>query len=157
MTTTRSHTQPAPERPMRHRRTLATVALVALVAVGGAACDDDDTNGALGVDAFIDRANAVCRAGIAEIDARMASLGETPSDAELDAAVDFIVDNVSAQVADMQALGPPAAIAEDMEEIWAEVHEILADMRAQGPSVFEGEDPFARLRPRLAEVGLTDC
>lgn len=137
---------------------LATLLLVGFVAAGGAACGgDDDATDALSVDDFIDHSNAICQAGNAEIDAMMAALGEPPSDDQLAEAVDFIVDNVSAQVTDMQALGRPAAIADDMTEIWGDVNEILADMRTQGPSIFEGDDPFAELRPRLAEVGLTDC
>lgn len=163
-----------------HRRS-AALAACCLIALGGlAACgsDDEDTGSAPTTPAstsaaapttaaptaaagltkaeFVTKANAICTAGNAEIEAASASLGATPTTAQIAAfATATLIPSVSKQLDDIRALGIPEADKATVEPILAESDAVLTSLKAD-PSQLE-EDPFAAVNTKLTSYGLTAC
>ena len=133
--------------------------LLLTVAVLAAACGDDG-NAPLSRGDFVSQANAICVAGDARIEKVVSPLaaGGQPSPQTLQTVLDGIVAE-SHKIADqIDALDPPANLANAVDAMLVEFRAAIDRTEAQGLAFFDTEDdPFAKASAMAADIGLASC
>ena len=142
-------------------RQLPRVGFVAL-ALAGAACGDEENR--LSADDFREQANELCAEfNRADDEAAEEFFGdEEPSTEEV---VAFFEDSALPRVRqlldDLDELGPPESLEEEVDELLATARDALADVEQgieEDPvGFFEGDDPFAAVDARAIDLGLDAC
>ena len=120
--------------------------------------------GAPAVDDYLAEVNAICTAGNQQLDA-LAAEGfaddAEPTEEQLVAVLDQIVDVIVAQLDDIEALEPPADLAPAVDAWLADARTTADDVRASGPAFFDqqanGENPFADVNATAIEIGFDAC
>ncbi len=83
---------------------------------------------------------------------------DTATEAERQKSTDDLVAVIEAEIADLDALEPPSAMAEDADAMVAAAREAVGVMRQQGAGFWLDEsDPFADVNQLAAELGLEAC
>ena len=142
-------------------RRLPQVGFVAL-ALAGAACGDDENR--LSAEDFRAQANEICADfNRADDDAAEEFFGnEEPSTEDV---VAFFEDSALPRARqlldDLDELGPPESLEDEVDELLAAAREALAEVEQgieEDPErLFEGDDPFADVDARAIELGLDSC
>ena len=156
--------------------------LLALVAVGGAlvvaGCGDDEETssttttpeatvatgtggGTLPKEEFITEADQICAAGDETITAAGDSLGQSPSNADLEQFTgDVIVPSIQSQYDAIAALPVPEGEEEQVDELLSALQSGIDELEADPSLITAGdsaESPFADANKLAKEFGLTDC
>jgi len=113
---------------------------------------------AISKDDYLTKANAICAAGTAKIDAAGAKLGDSPSAAAIKAfVVKTLVPNVTSQIAAIRKLGYPPGDKAQLSAIFTAGEAVLAKI-VKNPQLATGStDPFAAVNEKLSAYGLHSC
>ena len=156
--------------------------LLARVAVGGAlvvaGCGDDEETssttttpeatvatgtggGTLTKEEFITEADQICAAGDETITAAGDSLGQSPSNADLEQFTgDVIVPSIQSQYDAIAALPVPEGEEEQVAELLSALQSGIDELEADPSLITAGdsaESPFAGANKLAKKFGLTDC
>jgi hypothetical protein len=140
------------------------VVATALCALALAACGGDDdtttdtTQGTpLTHDDFVAQADAICQTANAELDAVGQDLGNAPSQADLEKAVeDTVIPNLQDQLNQIEALGAPEGETEQVDEITTGLSDAIDELE-QDPGKITDENVFADVNQKAEDFGLTVC
>lgn len=150
------------------------VAVLAAGALFAAGCGDDDDStttdsGATGASgaplsetAFVDQANAICRAGSKELDQAAQALfgGQQPTDAQIEQyATETLVPSIQGQIDAIRALTLPEDISDQTTTFLDDSESALDEIEAD-PSLLAVSDdagPFAESNAQAETLGLTEC
>lgn len=108
---------------------------------------------------FTDQANVICAKGSAEIEAAAKALGDSPTQAEIEAfAAGTLLDNVQAQHDAIAALGAPEGDEDEVNAILDSLQTGIEALKAD-PSIITSadSDPFAEANDLASRYGLSDC
>ena len=139
------------------RARAAVVAILGLVAAG---CGDDDGQPQT---AFVDEANAICRAGTERIDELFRSTFRSPEDVEdpekQEAVKAAIAEDIARQIDELRDIEPPEDVEDDFERVLDDAEDVLDDVRdMSAEELFAAEDdPFEEVNAQLEELGLSAC
>lgn len=128
-----------------------------LLLLAGAACSGDDT---LSEEEFLKQANAICAEGNSELEAAADEVieGGDPSQEELEGLIDTAVDNVGAQLDEIEDLAAPEDLQGDVDDLIETARGELEKLEETGAEAFtSGEAPFAESNAKAEEIGLDDC
>lgn len=129
--------------------------MAVLVVAGLSACSDDET---LTEEEFLEQGNEICREGSERTEAIGEELGDSPTDEEIEAALDETWDDIEGQIGDIRDLAEPDELSDDVDAALDQAQEDLDAARDLGADILESEeDPFAETTERMNEVGLTEC
>lgn len=145
-------------RRMNKYLTSVTMVGVSLGMLFVAGCGDDDES--LTATEFRDQANAVCAQGNQDIgEAAGAVFGsDSPSPEDMQAALDAIVSISNRQLDEIEALGVPSDLEEDVAAMISEGRAATDVAEAQGLGFFESDDdPWARTGELALDLGLDAC
>jgi hypothetical protein len=167
---------------MNLKITLAALLASGALVAAGCGDDDDDTTttstttagatGATGTEGaagilpadFAAEADAICKAGDAEIDAEAeAAFGDSqqePSQAEQEEFVtDAVLPGIQDQVDGLRALGDPEEGSEEFTAFLDDAQEALDTLEDDPSALFGegGDDPFADVEDQAKELGLSEC
>ena len=137
------------------------VLAIAVLAVG-AGCSDDES-GSLSENDFVAHANAICAAGNAEMDELGAGTfgsATPPTDEQLLELVEGVLANVSRQIDAIDALEPPADLADSVDDWLRSARSSVEAASEQGTGFFdfEGDNPAFAETYRLGNaLGMTEC
>jgi hypothetical protein len=108
---------------------------------------------------FVVKANAICAAGTAKLEAAAAKLGDSPTEKQAKAfAVAVFVPNVAGQIAKIRKLGFPAEDKAQLDAMFKEASKVLADIKRNPELALQSDpDAFADVNPKLRAYGLTEC
>jgi hypothetical protein len=137
------------------RRHLITLSLLLPVAAAG--CSGDDR---LSEEEFVKQANAICEEGNQELESAADELVEDgePSQEDLESLIDTAVDNVSAQLDEIEQLSPPEDMEGDVEDLIETARGELQDLQDAGADAFtSGANPFEESNAQARELGLDEC
>ena len=142
---------------MRHRRGFVWATGVAALLVNGlSACSDDKET--LTEEEFLEQANAICREGTERTEAIGEELGDSPTDEQIEQALDETFDDVEGQIDDVRELAEPEDMSDEVDAALDQAEEDLEAARDKGIELLEAEeDPFAETNELLTDVGLTEC
>lgn len=142
--------------------------IVASVIVAGAllgACSSDGK--ALSKEDFLEQANAICKAGTAELEAALEELiasfgaGQEPTPDQISQVVlDEIVPNIRVQIDEIRDLEPPDELSDGVEEFLDEAQAAIDDLEEKAkddPTTAFDEDPFVEASAKADAIGLTEC
>jgi phosphoglycolate phosphatase-like HAD superfamily hydrolase len=141
---------------MRRHGLVSAVGAVALALAGLAACSDDESS--LSEEEFLEQGNEICREGSERTGAIGEELGDSPTDEEIEQALDETFDDVEGQIGDIRDLEEPEEMSDDVEAALDQALEDLDAAREAGADLLTAEeDPFAETNRLLTAVGLTQC
>ena len=142
-------------------RTATMISLAAIVAVP-AACGGDDSSDVTKKE-FIAKADAVCKETNDKIEALVSDL---PQDTTTEQAAQITVDKAIPlfrdQIEQLRDLDPPAADADDLEQLWddldASTDELEQQLKDDPEKAFsDGFDPFADESKTATDYGFQEC
>lgn len=141
---------------------LSALALAVSLTVSGCGGGDDkssDAPASITKADFTEQADAICAAGDVTINAAADALGDTPTQAEIEAfATDVLVVSVQSQHDDIEALGAPDGDEDDITAMLDALQSSIDAVTADPASInAEGADPFADANQMAQDYGLTDC
>jgi len=111
-------------------------------------------------EAFLERGNAICAKGNAEIEAAIPrGDGGAPSEEDQAASFKAIMTTSRRMVDEVAALKPPADLQPEMTSIVADSRLVMDKLEAEGAGALFAaqEDPFAEVNKRLSGIGLNVC
>ena len=130
---------------------VAGVLAIALTACGGGS--DPLTKAE-----FIKKADAICKGDDKAIEKLGATLGASPSDDEIQKALDGYVDIVKDQVKDLEDLEPPKSLKKDVDALLKSLDEGLDKMKDKGAELVKtGDNPLADASSKAQALGLKEC
>jgi len=107
---------------------------------------------------YIIKANAICKAGTAKLEAAGAKLPNNPTEKQVEAfLVRVYVPNVAGQIVKIRKLGYPAGDKAQLSAIFKQADQVLATIKRDPAAAIQSADPFADVNPKLNAYGLTDC
>jgi hypothetical protein len=129
-----------------------------VVAMGVAGCGGDPS-GPLDAGQFRKQADAICKDGNAAIDELAKDFAEGgPTRAQLEAAAPKVPGLMDRELDRLEALEPPADLADDVAAMLAEFRSVVQSMREQGTAFFDRTDePFAAAYRKAKDLGLDEC
>ena len=150
---------------------LGALAAASLIAAG---CGDDDDSTstdsegpALTKAEFREQANAICADGNEEINAEFEAFAEEhgiterdpPSEAQLaEAAEEFVIPSISAQIEEIAALQPPEEEAEAIDTFIDNAESALEEVEEDPGSLGDDDGgPFTEVNEEAETVGLPAC
>ncbi|HEX4191172.1 MAG TPA: hypothetical protein VHZ06_09270 [Marmoricola sp.] len=143
----------------------AAVLCAALLATGASGCGGSSSSGTsrkppsggLGVAGFKAQANAICKAGNADIKALGASLTSSASESALAAVLVKAADRNDETVAAVRKLKAPASIAADVTALLDAINAADKTINTEGAKVLNGASPFAAADAQAKALGLDNC
>ena len=108
---------------------------------------------------FLQKGNAICKAGNQEINQAFNQIQGNPTQAQAEQIVtDSIVPSVQGQIDDIRALGAPAGDEDQVNQILDDA-QAANDKTKADPSlaIQENSDPFAKANQEATAYGLTEC
>ena len=135
----------------------ATLVACALVAAG---CGGDDDEGPSKAD-YIAKADAICKAGDAKIEAATSAISD-PSDqaAVLEFVTATLIPNIEGQIKDLKALDKPKDDADTIDAIYADLDGALAKAKSDPSALLTAEggaSPFATANDKAKAYGMKVC
>jgi membrane protease YdiL (CAAX protease family) len=112
---------------------------------------------ASGHDAYVQRADAICRVTTDEIDAVVEDLGLDPSDADARGAGRKIVDLGRRELRQLRALDVPAADAGRAAAVYRAMEQAWDRVDRKGSVLFDEPGPFVRSTKLASQFGLEVC
>lgn len=107
---------------------------------------------------FAAEANAICKAGDAELDKAFSGLGQNPTNSQIeDLATDEFVPNVQGQIDGIRALGEPDEGADELTTFLDDAQTALDDVSSDPSLIAQGDDPFADVGKQADALGMTEC
>jgi hypothetical protein len=154
---------------------LAAFALVAALAIAGCGGDDETTStttsgvsGATGVsgaslthEEFVKQADAICLSGDKTLNGAGQSLGQSPTEADLEGFVDdTVVPALQGQYDAIAALPAPEGEEDQVDDLLSQLQDAI-DTLADDPTLITAGDsadgPFADVNQAAQDFGLTEC
>jgi hypothetical protein len=152
------------EAAMAGTTTKATgLALCTVLAAGGVASCGSSGSGAavatgtLTVSQFKVRANAICKAGNADIKQIGSSITASSSPNLIVVALHEAADRANREVSDIRRLNAPPSIAPAVTSMLDSVNAATAKILKGGLEVLSGPNPFADADAKAKALGLNDC
>lgn len=158
------------------RRVLATLTCSVVLAAGAAGCGGDkkgdatshDTPSSTATDGsasapgltesdFKEQANAICKAGNADIKKIGGAFAPGAGNAEMTAALTKAANRDDQAIADIRKLAVPDSISADVTAFLDAVNAATAKIRDQGVKVLSAADPFTDADAKAKALGLDDC
>jgi hypothetical protein len=145
-------------------RFIALIGAAFAIVLVAAGCGDDSSTTALTKAEFVQRGNAICKAGNEEIDREFEKFAEDhklaqnkpPTSAQLEeAAEEFLLPSVSRQIDEVRALGAPEG-QEETVEAFLDNAEAEVETIEEDPGKLN-EDAFAAVNKEARALGLTAC
>jgi len=140
------------------RRRPSALAATALVAVTAAGCGSSSKPTITKAE-YVKKANAICAHGNAAQQAAAASVGNHPSQAQIEALVTgTFIPNIQSQIDAVRALGAPSGDEATLTHMLDLAQEDLDKVKSD-PAVFANESahPFANFAAIAHPYGLTEC
>lgn len=132
--------------------------VLALTFTGCGSDSKDSGSKALSTSAFKSKANAICKAGSADIKTIGAGISATSTEADITTALNKSADRVDDEVSDIKKLAAPKGIADDVKSMLAAVSKATAAIKDHGIDLIKsGEDPFTDADTKAKALGLDDC
>ena len=142
-------------------RTVATLLCTALAVTGLAGCGSSGGTGSAGggltVAQFKTQANAICRAGNADIKQIGSKITASSSSTIIVAALHQAAVRANKEVTDVRKLQVPSSIAPDVSAWGDALNTATAKILNSGVEVLSGADPFLAADAKAKALGLTDC
>ena len=148
----------------RMSRTVAAACVVVLgltVAGCGGGSDDDkgDKKDATTVSSFKKEANAICKETLTKLQKAALKVDpKKPTQAQLGAVVDQMVDYLGTQVEALKKLEPPKDGFGDLDAYLDSLEKLAATAQKKGAAFVDPKvAPFTESNTRATALGLTDC
>ncbi len=139
---------------MRRHHVISLSLLLVLAAAG---CSGEDR---LSEEEFVKQANAICAEGNEELESAADELVEDgePTEEDLEGLIDTAIDNVSAQLDEIEDLSPPEDMEADVEDLLETARSELQDLQDAGADAFtSGGNPFEESNEKARDLGLDEC
>jgi|SRR4051794_7026166 hypothetical protein len=140
------------------RRVRRTALIVGALALFVAGCGGGDDEKSVSKADYLKQGNAICKKGNDAIDAAAQKLGESPTQAQIEAfATGTLIPSVSNQLKELRALDTPEGDADTLSALYDDADAALAKIKADPALVAAKSDPFADVNQRATQYGLTEC
>lgn len=139
-------------------RPVAAVGCVLVLGLGLTACGGSSDDDALSKSQYIKAADKICKDANKEGESIGADLGDSPSDAEVSAALKEVVKHFRTEVADLRDLKPADSIKDDVDDLLDSLDSAVTKFEDLGSDVLTAdEDPFADVNKKADDFGLKVC
>ncbi|MCW2754757.1 MAG: hypothetical protein JWQ32_2168 [Marmoricola sp.] len=144
-----------------HSRAAAAVLCTALAATGLAGCGSSagsrTSGGPLTVAEFTSQANAICKAGNADIKQIGSGITTSSSPTVVVQALHHAANRANKEVSDIRNLRTPSSIAPAVSALLDAINTATAKILKGGIEVLSGANPFADADAKAKALGLTSC
>lgn len=137
----------------------SVVLALSLAGCGGSDDKSGEKNGATTVSSFKKEANAICKGTLAKLQKAALKVDpKKPTQAQLAAVVDQMVDYLGTQVEALKELEPPKDGFGDLDAYLASLEDVAASAKKKGAAFVDPKTaPFTESNTRATALGLTDC